>query len=269
MANSTQTRIITLSREGPVGVMTIHHPASKANPADFDFIRALSECIDQVRLDSDIKVAVLTGHGNFFSAGADIAQLSRMDPQTKAMFCLGCQETINKLEAMPKLVIAALNGHTVGGGLEVALACDLRCVAQEEEGFAPKIGLPEVKLGVLPGTGGTQRLSRLLGKQKALMLMIEGRTMPPDEALGLGLVDKVFPRDRLMAETLQYARPIAEGATQAVGLIKLAVQQGLEMPLSQGLALERELQNRLFITEDAREGLTAYNAQRRPNFRGR
>ncbi|HEY4002654.1 MAG TPA: enoyl-CoA hydratase/isomerase family protein [Candidatus Xenobia bacterium] len=262
-------RIISLERHGAVGVLTIHHPDSKANPYDWEFMDDLSAALGEARRDDAVRVVMLTGRGNFFCAGADIAQLAAMDPQTKAMFCLHCQETINQLEQTPKVVIAALNGHTVGGGLEVALACDLRFMAAEDEGFRPRIGTPEVKLGVLPGTGGTQRLPRLIGRQKALRMMLEGQTVRPDEALSLGLVDEVWPRPDFVTRTMAYCDGLAAGATRAQGLIKLAVQQGLELPLYGGLALERELQNRLFVTEDAREGLAAYLDKRQPRFQGR
>ncbi|MHB2017765.1 MAG: enoyl-CoA hydratase/isomerase family protein [Candidatus Xenobia bacterium] len=271
MSPATQERVVSLKTDSGVGVMTIAHPKSKANPYDFDFMRDLGDCIDEVRRDDGIKIVVLTGSGNFFCAGADIQQLAGFDPQTKATFCLTCHETINRLELIPKVVIAALNGHCVGGGLELALACDFRFMAKgnAETGWSPRIGLPEVKLGLLPGTGGTQRLPRLIGKNKALTMMVEGATVTPEEALQMGLVDKVFTQEELLPTTLEYARTLAGGATRAMGLIKIAVQQGTEMPLSAGLALERELQNRLFLTEDAREGLQAYLEKRPPRFQGR
>jgi enoyl-CoA hydratase/carnithine racemase len=217
-----------------------------------------------------VHVIVVTGTGDkFFCAGADIKMLESADPYFKYNFCLHANETLCRLEQTPKLVIAALNGHCVGGGLEIALACDLR-VARKDAG---KVGLPEVSLGVLPGTGGTQRLARALGRAKAIELMAEGATFSVDEAQQLGLVNKVLdvgPGD-FRAAALDYARrfvPPAK-ASKAVGLIKRAVTSGIEVPLESGLALERELQQRLFESADAKEGIAAYNARRTASFNGK
>jgi len=164
-------------------------------------------------------------------------------------------------------VIAALNGHTVGGGLEVALACDLR-LARKGGG---SIGLPEVALGVLPGTGGTQRLARLVGRSKAIEIMAQGGTFTFEEAATLGIVNRVIEESDFDAEVRRYARQFCapHKASRAVGRIKRAVQSGIEMPLAEALALERELQQQLFESEDAREGLAAYIEKRPPRFKGR
>jgi enoyl-CoA hydratase/carnithine racemase len=196
--------------------------------------------------------------------------LGSADPRYKYYFCLHANETLSRLEQTPKLVIAALNGHCVGGGFEVALAADLR-IARRGGG---RIGLPEVALGVLPGTGGTQRLLRLVGKARALELMTSGRLLEPDAALALGLVDDVIDApdaDAFTARVRERAREFAAPgrASKAVGLIKRAVHSGAEMGFAEGLALERELQQQLFQSEDAREGLAAYLAKRRPEFKGR
>ena len=172
-----------------------------------------------------------------------------------------------RLENTPKLVIAALNGHCVGGGLEIALAADLR-VARKDAG---KIGLPEINLGVLPGTGGTQRLSRILGKSKAIELMVTGKTVSFDEAKQLGLVNEIFERDSFMDRVMEYAHQFCppNKAAKAVGRIKRAVQTGWEIPLEAGLALERENQQLLFESEDAKEGLAAYIEKRPAKFSGK
>ena len=172
-----------------------------------------------------------------------------------------------RIENTSKLVIAALQGHCVGGGLEIALAADLR-VAAEGSG---KLGLPEVALGVLPGTGGTQRLARMLGKAKAIELMCEGTLVDYDRAAELGLVNHVWDADGFLDRAKEYARSFCPPlkASMAVGHIKRAVQAGAEMSLENGLALERELQQRLFESEDAKEGLAAFNDKRKPEFRGR
>src|SRR5204863_4741915 len=160
-----------------------------ANTYTYEMNRELDECILRARMDDDVHVILLRGAGEkFFSAGANIKMLSEVTPGFKYFFCLHANETLLRLEHTPKLVIAALNGHTVGGGLEIAMACDLR-IARRDGG---KIGLPEVTLGVLPGTGGTTRLSRLVNKSKAIELMVTGSTFSFEEALELGIVNQVW-----------------------------------------------------------------------------
>jgi enoyl-CoA hydratase/carnithine racemase len=193
--------------------------------------------------------------------------LQEVTPRFKYFFCLHANETLNRLEQTPKLVIAALNGHCVGGGLEIAMAADIRLAKKG----AGKIGLPEVTLGVLPGTGGTQRLARLVGKSRAIELMTTGRTFEFEEAEQMGLVNHVFPAENFWEKVLEYARQFLppNKASKAVGLIKRSVQSGLEVSFSESLAIERELQQQLFQSEDAKEGLTAYNEKRKANFAGR
>ena len=250
------------------GVLTLTLDAPPANCYSYDLMRDLDACVLAARMDPSVHVIVLRGAGDrFFCAGADIRMLESVTPEFKYAFCLHANETLQRLEQTPKIVIAALNGHTVGGGLEVAMACDLR-VAKKGGG---KIGLPEVSLGVLPGTGGTQRLLRIVGRAKALELMATGGTFPFEEALAMGLVHRVFDAADFDAEVTRYARQFCppHRASLAAGLIKRAVVTGAELPLSEALALERELQQRLFTSDDAREGLAAYNAKRPPEFRGR
>lgn len=257
---------VLLEKQGAVGVIKLNRPP--VNSYDHDFYLLLDKYIDQVRFDDGIKVAIVTSAlDGMFSAGADIKMLKASAPDYKAMFCLNCQETLTKMEATPKVFIAALNGTCVGGGLEIALAADLRFAAKDPAGKF-KLGLPEVTLGVLPGTGGTQRLPRLIGKSRALDLMITGRLLSPDEALQVGLVDRVWPQSEFWAKTMEYAQNLANGPTRAVSLIKRSVQEGTEMSLAAGLALERELQNRLFVTRDAQEGLSAFIEKRKPQFKG-
>ena len=208
-------------------------------------------------MDENVHVIVIRGAGDkFFSAGADIGMLATVDPQFKYYFCLHANETLLRLENTPKLVIAALNGHTVGGGLEIAMACDLR-VARRDAG---RIGLPEVNLGVLPGPGGTQRLPRLVGKGRAMELMVTGRTFSFEEALGIGPPTAIFEPENFMDEVLAYARQFCppNKPSRAVGNIKRAVTTGPEIPIAESLALERELQQRLFQSADAAAGLKAY-----------
>jgi len=193
--------------------------------------------------------------------------LESADPDFKYHFCLHANETLNRLEQTPKLVIAALNGHAIGGGLEVALAADIR-LARRGSG---KIGLPEVALGVLPGTGGTQRLARVLGKGRAIEWMVSGRRAEFEDALEIGLIHHLFDGPDFAEQVREYALQFVppNAASKAVGAIKRAVQSGLEMSFSEGLALERELQQQLFRSDDAREGLEAYRTKRPPRFKGR
>ncbi|MBX7100918.1 MAG: enoyl-CoA hydratase/isomerase family protein [Myxococcaceae bacterium] len=263
---STAT-LVDYRAEGGVAVLTLADPP--ANTYSFAMMKQLDDAILRARFDEAVHVIVLTGAGSkFFCAGANIQMLQEVTPTFKYYFCLHANETLNRLEQTPKLTIAAINGHCVGGGLEVALACDLRLCAKGDF----KLGLPEVNLGVLPGTGGTQRLARLLGKAKALELMLEGKNMLPPEALGLGLVSRLAKGDGpFLDEVLAYAREFVppKRAAMAVGHIKRAVQSGLEVGFHEGLSLERELQQRLFVSADAGEGIRAYNEKRAPSFQGR
>ena len=251
-----------------VAVLTLADPP--ANAYSYEMMQELDQAVLRARMDEDVHVIVLTGDGEkFFCAGADIATLQTVTPEFKDYFCLHANETLCRLEQTPKLVIAALNGHCVGGGFEVAMACDLR-IAREGGG---RLGLPEVALGVLPGTGGTQRLVRLVGRSKALRLMIEGSNMLFAEALAQGLVDRTMPGDRaaFLASVLEYARGFAppEKASRAVGRIKRAVTTGAEMSFTDALSFERELQQQLFMGEDAKEGMAAFSAKRKAAFKGR
>ncbi len=250
------------------GIFWIEMNDPPANTYTYEMMRELDDAILRARMDDSVQVIILRGAGDkFFSAGANIKMLASVTPEFKYYFCLHANETLSRLEQTPKLVIAALNGHTVGGGLEIALAADIRLARRD----AGKIGLPEVALGVLPGTGGTQRLARLIGKSRALELMATGRTFPFEEAEEIGLVNQVLDRDNFFEEVTEYARQFLtpRKAARAVGRIKRAVCSGLEMPFAEGLALERELQQHLFQSEDAKEGLNAYIDKRTPNFKGK
>jgi len=249
-----------------VAILTMDDPP--ANTYTYEMMRQLDDCILKARMDNDVHVIVMRGAGEkFFSAGANIRMLASVDPTFKYYFCLHANETLLRLEHTPKLVIAALNGHCVGGGFEIAMACDLR-IARKDAG---KIGLPEVNLGVLPGTGGTQRLSRLVGKSRAIELMVTGNTFSFEEAKELGVVNDIFERDGFMENVIEYARQFCppNKAAKAVGRIKRAVQTGWEIPLEAALAVERENQQLLFQSEDAKEGLAAYVDKRPPEFKAR
>jgi enoyl-CoA hydratase len=258
--------LVDYSFDGGIAVLTLNDPP--ANTYSYEMMLQLDEAILRARFEESVHVIVLTGAGEkFFSAGANIKMLQSVTPEFKYYFCLHANETLNRLEQTPKLVIAAINGHCVGGGLEVALAADIR-IARKNAG---KIGVPEVNLGVLPGTGGTQRLVRIIGKSKAIEMMALGRTFEFDEALSAGLLNHVFEGDNFAEQVKTFARqflPPAK-ASKAVGNIKRAVITGSEMAFQDALSLERELQQQLFESEDAKEGLAAYNERRPPKFQGR
>jgi enoyl-CoA hydratase len=251
--------------EDGLAILELNDPP--ANTYTYEMMLQLDAAVLKARMDDEAQVIILRGKGDkFFSAGADIKMLSEVTPRFKYYFCLHANETLNRLEHTPKLVIAALNGHTVGGGLEIAMACDMR-LARKDSG---KIGLPEVNLGVLPGTGGTQRLSRIVGKSRSIEMMVKGEVFSFEKAQELGLVNEVFPRDTFWDQVLMYAKQFCtpNKAAKAVGNIKRAVCSGLEVPFESGLAIERELQQLLFQSDDAKEGLAAYVDKRMAEFKG-
>ena len=256
-----------------VGVATIELSDPPANTYSYEMMQEIDAAVLAARMDSAVHVIVIRGAGEkFFCAGANIGMLKDADPDFKYYFCLHANETLTRLEQTPKLVIAALNGHTVGGGLEVAMAADLR-IARSDAG---KIGLPEVALGVLPGTGGTQRLARLVGKARAIELMATGRLMTMREAHTMGIVTAVWDEAELKGRSfrdaaVEYARQFTppHAASRAVGRLKRAVQSGAEAGFLEGLSIERELQQLLFQSDDAKEGIAASLEKRKPAFKGR
>jgi len=266
MTSTAQRILVNYTATDGIAVIELSNPP--ANTYSYEMMRQLDEAILQARFDDNVHVIVLRGSGDkFFSAGAEISMLNSVTPGFKYYFCLHANETLTRLEQTPKLVIAALNGHTVGGGLEIALACDLRVARQG----AGKVGLPEVNLGVLPGTGGTQRLARALPKNKAIELMVEGKLISFEEAQGLGLINYIYESETYWEQVMTFARNFCppNKAAKAVGRIKRSVQSGAEVSFSEGLAIERELQQLLFQSEDAKEGIAAYVEKRKADFQGR
>jgi enoyl-CoA hydratase len=269
MAASTATDQRTLLHyrvDNGIAIFELDDPP--ANTYSYELMQQLDAAILKARMDENVHVIILRGKGDkFFCAGAAISMLTAATPEFKYYFCLHANETLSRLEQTPKLVIAALNGHTVGGGLEVALACDIR-IARKDAG---KIGLPEVNLGVLPGTGGTQRLSRVIGRARAFELMAIGKTFGFEEALQLGLIHHIYDSGTFWDDIIAYARQFCppNKASLAVGRIKRAVVTGSELPFAEALGLERELQQLLFTSEDAKEGLKAYAEKRPAQFKGR
>jgi enoyl-CoA hydratase len=254
---------VSLERDNGVGIIKLNNPP--VNAYDHNFMKELDDAIYEARFDQDVRVIVVASDiPGRFSAGANLQALKNGSAYYRAMFDLHAHEVLQKMERTPKLVIAAISGHCLGGGLEIALACDLRFMVDSNA----LIGLTEANLGVIPGTGGTQRLPRLIGRSKAIDLMVTGATIQPPQALELGIVDKLFPADQLQEETMNYARKVASGPSFAVGMIKLATTQGVELPLDGGLLLERELLNRVFASADAEEGMGAFLEKRQPVYKG-
>jgi enoyl-CoA hydratase len=261
--------LVTYHVDQGVAVLTLTDPP--ANTYTHEMMQTLDQRILTARMDETVQVIVITGSGEkFFCAGANIQMLANVTPTFKYYFCLHANETLSRLEQTPKLVIAAINGHCVGGGLEVAMAADLR-IARKNAG---KMGLPEVSLGVLPGTGGTQRLVRIVGKSKAIELMASGELFDFERGQQLGIINDIYEAENATAfleKVLDYAKQFTapNRASHAVGLIKRSVQTGAEIPFESALTLERELQQQLFQSEDAKEGIDAYVNKRKPAFKGR
>jgi enoyl-CoA hydratase/carnithine racemase len=255
---------VRLEKQDAIGHIVLDRPP--ANSYDRAFMEELDAVIEDARKDDGIRaIVVRSASEKFFSAGADVSVFAKSDFDTQNAFVVCANDAMTKFESTPKVVIAAINGHCLGGGLEIALCCDFRIAAEGSY----KIGLPEVSLGLLPGTGGTQRLPRLIGRQKALELMLRGTTLSPQDAKEAGIVDELVPAADLQGRAVERARSYAEGPSYAVGQIKLAAVQGYSRPLEEGLKIEREALIRLFKSEDAREGVKAFVEKRKPEYKGR
>jgi enoyl-CoA hydratase/carnithine racemase len=231
----------------------------------------LDAAILEARFDDDIHVLVFTGHGeNYFCAGANIQMLREVDQGFRYNFFLCFSETMKRLEQTPKLVIAALNGHAVGGGFEIALACDIR-IARADAGT---VGLPEINLGLLPGGGGISRLTRMVGKGLTMQLVLEGEKMSFDRACSLGLINHVWPtasHEQFMDQVWNYAHGFRSPhkAPLAVARAKRAVQLAYDNSIEQGTSIERELLAQVLGSDDATEGLDAWLEKREPQFQGK
>jgi enoyl-CoA hydratase len=230
---------------------------------DLAAIEEYLTAVGQLAGDPEVRAVVLAGAGRGFCAGADVAMMRELTPENyrRARRWLLVQE---RLESMAKPVIAAIHGYALGGGAELALACDVRLMAE-----GAVFGFPEIALGIFPGAGGTQRLTRLVGPARALRLMMDGRRLDAAEAHALGLVDEVVPDAALLPRAQAYAEELAAKATRAIGLLKRCVHGGVGRPLAEGLALEEQAVMELIRTEDAREGLDAFLQKRPPRFTGR
>src|SRR5215218_1700899 len=252
---------VEYSREGSIGYITLNNPP--ANSYDLSFMQELGKSVDAAAGDDGARAVIFRRTSErFFSAGADIKAFNANPPEKNMDMIRTAHENLGRIAEIPKIFIAQIHATALGGGLEMALACDLRFGAEGEY----YLGLPEATLGLLPGNGGTQRLPRLIGVTKALDLMITGRRLSPSEAYELGILDRLFSADALEEETRKYAQKLAGGASEAIGSIKLAVYGGIERPLEEGLEMERTLVEPLFDSEDAREGISAFMEKRRPEF---
>jgi enoyl-CoA hydratase/carnithine racemase len=256
---------VRLEKEGAVGIIILDRPP--ANGYDYDFLRELGVAIDDARVDEDVRGVVVTSASDrFFCAGADVKAFAAGSARRRAMTALLGGEVFRKMEVTPLVFVAAISGHALGGGLELAMACDLRFAA--EGGY--RLGLTETNLGLFPGTGGTQRLPRLVGLSRGLDLIVNGTTFGPAEARDYGLVDRLLPdAATCLAEAKAYARRLAEGPSEAIGRAKVAVQMGYGSPLDLGQAIEREAIARVFVSEDAQEGISAFADKRTPAYKGR
>ncbi len=252
--------------EDGLGIIEINNPP--ANVYTLESLKLLDQAIIQARFDSSVYVLVLMGAGDkFFSAGADIRMLAEEATEFKNNFALFGHETLLRMENTPKLVIAGINGHCVGGGLEIAMACDIR-IAKKDAG---RMGLAEVNLGVIPGMGGTQRLPRLVGRARALELGVTGRMIAFEEAREWDLIHDIFDPEDFKLQIMDYARQFVapNKPSKAVGLIKRAIQSGINGSLTEGLALEREALAQAFDSQDAAEGIRAYQEKRVAKFVGK
>jgi enoyl-CoA hydratase/carnithine racemase len=255
---------VRFEKQGGVGIIVLDRPP--ANSYDYGFLRELASTIDDIRADEDIHAVVVTSSAEkFFSAGADVSYFASGTTRSRVMLATLAHETFRKMENTPFVFIAVITGHCLGGGFELALACDLRFAAEGSY----QIGLPETNLGLFPGSGGTQRLPRLVGLSKGLEMILEAKTVQPAAAKELGLVDRLFPDAAACRQgAIDFATKIAAGPSVALGHAKLAVTQGYGAPLDLGLAIEREAISRVFVSQDANEGIKAFGEKRKPSFKG-
>lgn len=253
---------VQLKKEPPLGWIYLNRP-DKLNAINEQLMKDLRQAVDELVEDDQIRVIIITGLGKAFCAGADISQFKTLNGLTAWEFAKKGRELMDYIENLPKPTIAMINGYALGGGLELAMACDIRIAAEEAQ-----VGLPEITLGIYPGFGGTQRLIRLIGKGKAMEMMMTGDRIPAREAERLGLVNKVVPLTELEKETRNFAIKLAEKPPVALKLVKLLVNQGLDIPILAGLNMESLGWGVVFSTEDAKEGVNAFFEKRKPNFKG-
>jgi enoyl-CoA hydratase len=254
-------QFLNLTKDKRILTFSLSRPPT--NPINGEFGLELFSAFSEVAQMEDVSVVVITSTlKKVFCSGADLKQMAAMNHGDAEAFSKLLQNINNLLSSMKKVVIAAINGHALGSGCELALACDFRLMAAGKS----QIGLPEATLGILPGGGGTQRLPRLIGLPKALDMLLHGRTLIPDEALAIGLIDRIFPADSFMDEVMAFAGHLATGPGKAFANIKAAVHEGFDLPLGQALAVERRYGLENLLTRDAKEGLNAFVDKRKPKF---
>ena len=247
-----------------IALVTVNRP-EKLNPLDRDTVNAIGRCFADIAADSDVKAVIVTGAGDrAFVAGADINQLTELTGLGGREWGLHGQRIFGQIENLPKPVIAAVNGYALGGGLELAMACHIRIASENA-----KLGQPEVKLGIVPGYGGTQRLPRLVGKGRALEMILTGDPITAEEAHRIGLLNRVVPKEELIPTARRIASRILENGPVAVALSLQAVNRGLEMPLGDALDWEASQFGLSCATEDIREGTRAFLEKRKARFEGR
>jgi enoyl-CoA hydratase len=255
---------LLIERDGAVAIVTINRPRV-LNAIDAPTLDALRRAVLDLKSDQDVRSLILTGAGDrAFVAGADINELAVQTPTSGREHALKGQHVFNLIENMGKPVIAAINGYALGGGCELAMACTLRLAADNA-----RLGLPEITLGILPGYAGTQRLSRLVGKGKALELILTGSPISAEEAARVGLVNRVVPAADLLTEARKLAAELADRAPVAIRYIIDAINSGLEMPFAEACVHEATLFGLVAATEDMREGTRAFLEKRKAVFKGR
>ncbi|OGP50009.1 MAG: hypothetical protein A3K30_02910 [Deltaproteobacteria bacterium RBG_13_51_10] len=254
---------IILERKEGIGYLTINRP-KVFNAINNHMIEEIKKAIEEFHHDKLVGVVIITGTGKAFQTGADIEELSQMSPLEILQWNQGVVENFDALEKMRQPVIAAINGYALGGGLELALACTIRIAAE-----SAKMGLPEVKIGILPGAGGTQRLPRLIGKGLAAEMILTGEMIDAKEAYRIGLVNRVVPAEQLMATAEEIGRKILRNAPIAVALAKDAIEVGKNLPLDGAIQYAQKNCITCFSTEDMKEGTAAFLEKRKPQFKGR
>ncbi|WP_075602380.1 enoyl-CoA hydratase/isomerase family protein [Saccharicrinis aurantiacus] len=255
-------QVISLEIKERVGYIIINRP--KANCYEINFHKQLLSCIEEAIQDDNIKAIVLkSALDKFFCAGADVKVFQQNSVDENKLMVEYAKKVANLLHTSKKITIASIAGHALGGGLELAMACDIR-LASEGNYF---LGLPEIKLGLMPGNGGSQYLIRLIGAGKALELLISGDNLSPAKAFELGLVNHLLKQNTFEEEVHAFAKKIADGPLEAIAAVKQSVQKGIELSLEEGLQLESKLVDTLYDTDDAREGSLAFVEKRNPNFK--
>jgi len=255
---------LIVKKEEGIGWITLNRP-HRLNTLTGDMVGEMHSVLDDFEADKEIKCIVITGAGDkAFSAGADVTAFQGLTPATAVEASARGQALYSRLEKISKPVIASLNGYALGGGLEMAIACDFRVAAENAE-----MGQTESNLGLIPGWGGTQRLVRIIGFPKAKELIMLGNRINAEEALRIGLVTKVVPKAKLQEETVALARKLADGPPVALRLAKEAINFGTQVPLDIGLKLEAEAFGIALSTKDVMEGVSAFMSKRKPEFKGK